>query len=260
MPRCAGCDRFLLTQDKYCRECTQKIADGLLIPLSEETVSEEEIARKKLVARLLKQKEREEDEHFREVAENWKVSGYVETIASQHWEGLRRLTHTQEIITRDEFNRCVMDDFRHHVSFLKFAIICNSKFFLLMNDTMVSVDKLGIDKRKGYMVEELVVPLVGETMPIRDLNCFADLPRVNTSWTDWLVYSTLLKWSKKLDVGLSSMKFKQAVPLVAPHGLLNPEDIDVSPRQRKYFVEDDLDDLDFLLENIISWDDIIGNK
>ena len=256
MPRCAGCSTFLLTNDKYCRACKQKIADGLLISQGEESESEEESARKKLVAQLLKQKEREEDDRDLETVQQWKVSGYVESMASQHWDGLKRLAHTQEIITKKEFNRYVLDDFRYRVSFLKFAIICNAKFFLLTNDTMVSVDRLGLNREKGLEVEKIVFPLVKETMPIRDLNCFTDLPRIMVSWTDWLVYSTLMKWSRKLDVGLSSTKTKLAVPLVAPRGQMDPETVDVSPRQRKYFVEDDLDNLDLLLESIIGWDDL----
>lgn len=256
MPQCAGCNKFLLTKDRYCRDCKQKIADGLLIPVEDEIVSEEEIARKRLVAMLLKQKESEEDERDLEDEQKWRVSGFVENMAAQHWDGLKRLTQMQEIITKKEFDRCVMDDFKYHISFLKFAIICNARFFLISNDTLVSVDRLGIDKKIGMEVERIIEPLVSKTMPIRDLNCFADLPRVKTTWTDWLVYSTLMKWSRKLDVGLSSTKMKLAVPLVAPYGLMDPSAVDVSPRQRKYFVADDLDDLDLLLESIIEWDDI----
>ena len=256
MPQCAGCSTFLLTKDKYCRVCKQKIADGLLIPLEEESESEEEIARKKLVARLLKQKEREEDDRDLESVQQWKVSGYIESMASQHWDGLKRLAHTQEIITKKEFNRCVMDDFKYHISFLRFATICNAKFFLLTNDTMVSVERLGLDQRKGLEVERIIIPLVKETLPVRDLKCCGELPRIRVSWTDWLVYSTLMKWSRKLDVGLSSTKMKLAVPLVALRGHMDPGAVDVSPRQRKYFVEDDLDNLDLLLESIIGWEDL----
>lgn len=256
MPQCAGCEKFLLTKDRYCRDCRQKIADGLMTPIKEETISEEEIARKKLVARLLRQRERAEDERVIEDADKWRVSGYVENMATQHWDGLKRLTQMQETITKKEFDRYVMDDLNHRISFLKFATICNAKYFLITNDTMVSVDRIGIDKDIGLEVEAIIKPLVSGTVPIRDLDCYMDLPSVKIPWTDWLVYSTLMKWSRKLDVGLSSTKRKLAVPLVAPFGLLDPETVNVGPRQRKYFVPDDLDDLDLLLESIIEWNDL----
>ncbi len=256
MPQCAGCNKFLLTKDRYCRDCKEKIASGLLIPIEEEIDSEEELQRKKLVAELRKKKEREEDELAQGDRQKWKVSGLVENMASQHWDGLKRLTQMQGIITKKEFDSCVMDDFKRRISFLKFATICNAKFFLISNDMMVSVDRLGIDKRIGLEVEEIIKPLVSETIPIQELNCYADFPRINASWTDWLVYSTLLRWSSRLDVGLSSKKAKITVPLVAPYGQLNPETVEVSPRQRKFFVVDDLDNLDLLLEEMIEWQDI----
>ena len=42
MPKCAGCNTYLLTKEIYCKACKKKIADGLLTPVEDAPASEEE--------------------------------------------------------------------------------------------------------------------------------------------------------------------------------------------------------------------------
>ena len=265
MPQCAGCSKYLLTKDVYCRECQAKIARGEMVDFRQ-TLSDEEKAkqeqeriaeeqRMKLVRRLVRENERREDARSYEETQKWKISGYVENLQVQIYN-LRDSLRLNDEITKSVYSQCVMDSFNRKLPFLKFAVYCNEKYFLVSNSRMVSISKLGIDQRIAEEVEKIVRPHIAQTMPVRDLNCFGELPQINEKWTDWLVYSTLLKWSKKLSVGLSSYREVNAVPLVAPVGLLDPSSVVVDPRQRKYFVVDDLSDLDQLLEELIEWKDL----
>ena len=161
-------------------------------------------------------------------------------------------------ITSSKYSQCVLDDFYRRFPFLKFAVYCNEKYFLVSNTKMVSISKLGINERIAKDVEEIISPRVSKTVLLRDLDCYTLLPSINVDWSDWLVFSTLLKWSSKLSVRLSSYSEKKAAPLVAPKGLLDFSDLVIDGRQRKYFVPDDLEDLDRLLEPVIEWKDIQG--
>ena len=132
----------------------------------------------------------------------------------------------------------------------------NDSVFIYTNGKLLAVNLLGIDEQIAVKVEAIVCPHVQETMAIRDLPCFMQLPPINVAWTDWLVYSTLRKWSKKLDVGETTNKINYAVPLIAPAGMLDVSAVSVDARQQDSFEADNLDNLDDLLEDLIEWDDL----
>ena len=71
-------------------------------------------------------------------------------------------------------------------------------------------------------------------------------------WSEWLIYSTLYKWSDKLEVALSSSQFRQSMPLVAPKGKMDLslfKDVVVSPMT---VTIDNLDNIDELISDIIT--------
>lgn len=142
------------------------------------------------------------------------------------------------------------------LSQLSIAKACDDKFFLVTNMKLVAIKKLGIDERIAEKVETIILPHVSGTMPIRDLPCFPDLPMIEIGWTDWLVYSTLRKWSTRLTVGESYNQIRLAVPLIAKAGEYDTSVVFYDSKQQETFSADDLSNLDELLEDMIDWDDL----
>lgn len=139
---------------------------------------------------------------------------------------------------------------------LSIAKACDDKFFFVSNMKLVAIEKLGIDEEIAKEVESVVFPHVSGTMPIRELSCFPELPKVNVPWSDWLVYSTLKKWSTKLMVGESYNQIRLAVPLVARAGEYDTSVVFYDSKQQTSFSADDLNNLDDLLEDMIDWEDL----
>lgn len=132
----------------------------------------------------------------------------------------------------------------------------NDMVFIYSNKKLIALHLLDINEQIAKKVEEIVLPYVNSTMAIRDLPCFTQLPAINVAWTDWLIYSTLRKWSKKLDVGETTSRIDYAVPLIAPYGMMDENAISVDARQQESFEADNLENLDDLIEDMIEWEDL----
>lgn len=137
---------------------------------------------------------------------------------------------------------------------LEFIDTCNDTHLLLDREHIAKIKYIGVSEREATMIEEMIDQEdINGTVAISSLKCFQTLPKINTPWSDWLVYSVINKWSTKYEVAASSNQLRQAVPLIAKAGELD-ENIDVDYNEEVYFADDlsNIDDLigDILIEDI----------
>ena len=143
---------------------------------------------------------------------------------------------------------------------LEYVNGCNDEFLLVNDDTMMRIERTGIDETLALKVECIILNTISETTPVKNLSIWAELPTINIPWTEWLVYSVIFKWGTKLLAATSSNQFRLSVPLVAPVDNYDPsafKDMDKGDSSVS-FVADDLSDMDSLLEDIIG-DDFLDN-
>lgn len=128
---------------------------------------------------------------------------------------------------------------------------------LLANgDSLATFNYLGIDDTVAELAVHILEESVSECMPIRDIGCIHNLPRINVPWNEWLIYSVIRKWSDKLEVGVSNSIFKLAFPLVSPKGMMNASEFGgQSVSAESSYKIDDLDNLDDLIADIIDLDE-----
>lgn len=128
---------------------------------------------------------------------------------------------------------------------------------------LISIEQTGITEDIAKQVENIVCDSISDAVPIRELPCIYSLPPISVSWTEWLVFSTLKKWSSKLSVATSSPILRMAVPLVSPIGKMDAEKFaGLAPSKNTEFCSDSTDDVstdDLLMELIDDdslWEDL----
>ena len=133
-------------------------------------------------------------------------------------------------------------------SILDFLISYNDMVFIIDSNRIASYNYIGINETICTEIENTIYGEISETIPIRSLSTIYNLPSINVPWTDWLIYSIINKWSNKYEVGTTSNQFKLAIPVIAPKGKLNLENIELtnSIQSRFEINVDNLDDLDSL--------------
>lgn len=135
---------------------------------------------------------------------------------------------------------------------------CNDRFLLTDAETLQTIENTGVDSETARRIEDMVLAELVETIRIKDLRCWGQLPTIKVPWTDWLVYSVLKKWGDKVDVAPSYSQFRYAVPLVAPKGKMDTtqysEAIKTGAEQVRATaaVIDDLDCIDELIADLIN--------
>ncbi|WP_418846882.1 hypothetical protein, partial [Phocaeicola sp.] len=169
------------------------------------------------------------------------------------------------IYSADEFEVSEISEFakenRYQIqSILELINECNDEYLLINASTMKKIESIGITKEMAETIDKLVADEITTTTPIFKLQIWDQFPKINVSWTDWLLYSTLNKWGRKVSVSTSSNQFRMAVPLVAPIGKMNTVAFaDVVPSKDNLVMIDNLDDIDSLLEDILA-NDILEEK
>lgn len=140
-------------------------------------------------------------------------------------------------------------------SILGYVNSCNDAFLLQDNTKMVSIDKTGITVDMVLQLEQEILKEIDSTIPIAQLRCIANLPRINVPWTEWLIYGALNKWAKSVSVMPSANQLRLAIPLVAPLGQLDRTAFEQvsSADYAPVVTPDNLDDIDSLL---LDMDDI----
>ena len=172
---------------------------------------------------------------------------------SRPTEGLHDLIYSTDEIMIADISEFMRDNHFQVQSMLEYVNSCNDEYFLKDRYKLISIERTGINQEIAIATEELIIEELVGTKPIRELSCFSALPRINCEWTEWLIYSTLNKWSTRLAVAPSYHQLKFAIPLVAPVGKMERiEYKDVKKGKPISEVRvDDLDNIDELLADII---------
>lgn len=130
----------------------------------------------------------------------------------------------------------------------------NDKFMMRDINFIASITSLGVSEEITRKIEAIITGEIAGTTPIRNMTCVGRFPKITGNWSEWLIYSCLLKWSDKLDVALSSGQLRQSIPLVSLKGqmdLTHFKNLSVAPVRIKI---DDMNDIDELLSGIITED------
>lgn len=168
-------------------------------------------------------------------------------------ERLHNLIYSADEVAISDIKEFCKENHFQIQSLLEYINSCNDRFFLRDKYTMVTIDSLGIAEPEADFAEREIAQEVNETMPISCLTCWNRLPRINIQWTEWLLYSVLKKWGKRLTVAVSAAQLRQAVPLVAPRGEMDTSKFSgIAPEQgNKSAKIDDLDMIDDLIADLI---------
>ena len=136
---------------------------------------------------------------------------------------------------------------------LDFLNSINDDYLIIDSDHIKQITDIGIDVNYVGCIEGMILNEISDCTPIVGLRCLHKFKKINVPWTDWLVYSVLNKWSKKLTVATSSNQFRHAVPLVAPAGQMSEDKIKQfeSYKPTGFVQADNLDDIDNLIADYI---------
>lgn len=167
-------------------------------------------------------------------------------------ERLHELLYSMDKFSVSDITEFAKENHMQIQALIEYINSLNDKYLLLDVNTLVSIDEIGINEDIANEVEARIFDEIVGTIPIRDLHCVSKFPHINVLWTEWLVYSVLKKWSKRIDVALSSSQLRQSIPLVSKVGDMDISPYkDLSPEPVRIKV-DNMDDIDDLLTDILS--------
>ena len=171
------------------------------------------------------------------------------------------LIYHKDRISIDEISEFARDNHFQIQSLLYYANDCNDEFFLENNNSIIRIELTGINEEIALKVDNIIADSISQTLPVKEISVWAQLPSISVPWTDWLVYSTINKWGKRTRVGVTSNQIKMATPLIAPIDNYDPTpfiDTTQTKQQSASFTIDDLNNIDSLIEDIID-EDILGD-
>ncbi len=168
-------------------------------------------------------------------------------------ERLHDYIYSQDTINVSDITHFARENRMQIQSILEYVNSCNDEYLLVDRTTMVSISRIGITPEMAVSIDRLVSGRVSKTTAIKNMDIWGKLPKLNYPWTDWLMYSILKKWGSGVEVGLSSNQLKQAVPLVAPMGEIDPSTFKGTGviSSDGHIGIDDLDNIDDLIAGLI---------
>lgn len=176
---------------------------------------------------------------------------------SKPLEVIGELVKSKDIISVKSITECAKE-FRYQIySILELMNSFNDSHLLINSEFIATFDYIGINKDIAEKVETIIINNISDTTLIADLSCINTLPKLNVPWTDWLIYSTLLKWSHNLDVSVTNKYFYYASPVVAFKGKMDLSGITAenSIKMDNSKIEvDDLDNIDDLIADFLDDD------
>ena len=101
-------------------------------------------------------------------------------------------------------------------SYLDYYNSFSDTHLIASNNELATFSYLGIDESIANEVVRIIEDNVSDSIPIAELPCIDSLPKINVSWHEWLIYSIVRKWSKKLELNVTNSIFKLASPVVSP--------------------------------------------
>ena len=168
-------------------------------------------------------------------------------------ERLHDLIYSSDEFAISDISEFIKENRFQIQSLLEYVNSCNDQFILVDSNIMMKIDKIGITEDMANEIDEIVFSEITETTLIDRLILWNKLPKITVPWTDWLLYSIINKWGKKVTVSTTTNQFRLSAPLVAPAGKMNSDaykDFNKSTASQINKV-DDLDDINELLEDII---------
>lgn len=134
----------------------------------------------------------------------------------------------------------------------------NNTHFIYDKDIIIEIKYLGISEIIAEEIEDMILTELRDVdiIPISQLSYVYKFPTINRSWTQWLIYSTIKRFSNKLDVAVSSNQFKQAVPIVGKKGLIDEDRLSEFSRDNSGDIKfaKNLDNIDELIADYIQVD------
>lgn len=174
----------------------------------------------------------------------------IDTIIDRPMERFAELLDQQDVTEIDELLNLASDCRFQMIALLDFLNVFSGTHLILDKTHLIKISATGVDEIVFKNVEELILNEIQGTKVISQLRCRELFPQVNVEWSEWFIYSAISKWSNLLEVGLTTRVFKDAVALVAPVGLLNPDEfLDVLATTK--YQADNLDNIDDLIADII---------
>ncbi len=134
---------------------------------------------------------------------------------------------------------------------LKFLDSFNETHLFINKDEMATFGYIGVDEDMAVQIEDILAKEVNGTVPIVSLNAIYKLPQINVAWNEWLLYSILKKWGRKLEVHSSAKYFKYAEPIVSPKDCFDPNAIKEIGDVGGMVQIDDLNEIDELIADDI---------
>lgn len=173
-------------------------------------------------------------------------------------ERLLDIIYAEEEFTISDISEFVRENRFQMRSILDFINECNDEFLLINSKVIKKISTIGINQEIALMVEDIILKNLTKALPIREVLILKELPKLRVSWTDWLIYSIINKWGKKLEVLTSSNQFRLSVPIIAPLGKMSISEfsnLEVKEDSELNQI-DNLHDIDSLLEDFIDIEDL----
>lgn len=176
------------------------------------------------------------------------------TEIGKPFERLHDLIFESEEYAVSDISDFARDNHMQISSMIDYLNSLNDKFMIYDRNNIVSFKSLAITPDLTYEIEKIIEKNINETCPIRNLSCIGQFPRISRDWSEWLIYSCLYKWGKRLDVALSSGQFRQSIPLVSLKGLMNTDGFKGVSSAPVNIKIDNMDNIDDLVAEIITED------
>lgn len=174
----------------------------------------------------------------------------INTVIDRPMERFAELLNQQDVTEIEELLNLVSECRFQMGGLLDFLKMFSETHLILDKTRLIKISATGIDEIAFRKVEALIFNEIEGTKVISQLRCWELFPQMNVEWSEWIIYSAISKWSDMLEVGLTTRVFKDAVALVAPVGLLNPDEFSDVLATTKYQA-DNLDNIDELIADII---------
>lgn len=179
----------------------------------------------------------------------------TDAVIDRPMERFADLLDQQDVTEIEELLNLASECRFQMIALLDFLNMFSENHLILDKTHLIKISATRIDEIVFRKVEALILNEIRETTVISQLKCRILFPQVNIDWSEWIIYSAIRKWSDRLEVGVTTRVFKDAVALVAPVGLLNPDEFSSVLATTKYQA-DNLDNIDDLISDMI--EDEIG--
>lgn len=131
-------------------------------------------------------------------------------------EQLREIIVSSDCIAFAEISEFMKENRCGVYSYLDYYNSFSDTHLIASNNELATFSYLGIDESIANEVVRIIEDNVLDSIPIAELPCIDSLPKINVSWHEWLIYSIIRKWSKKLELNVTNSIFKLASPVVSP--------------------------------------------